>query len=99
MFAANLQGAHFALGSTFLFDEMPSFRDTLTLTSPERERRLRDPALRARMRTELADPRGRSFVFAWDSLRVESVARPEHEPLLDRNVQEIADEVGADPLD
>jgi hypothetical protein len=31
MFASNRQGAHFALGSTFLFDEMPSFRDTLTL--------------------------------------------------------------------
>ena len=73
MFAANRQSVHFALGSTFLFDEMPSFRDTLTLASPERERRLRDPALRDQMRTELADPRGRSFVFAWESLRVESV--------------------------
>ena len=66
MFAANRQGAHFALGSTFLFDEMPSFRDTLTLPSPARERRLRDPAVRDQMRAELADPRGRSFVFVWE---------------------------------
>ncbi len=35
MFSSNRQGAHFALGSTFLFDEMPSFRDTLTLPSPD----------------------------------------------------------------
>ena len=34
MFAANRQSVHFALGSTFLFDEMPSFRDTLTLAPP-----------------------------------------------------------------
>ena len=99
MFAANRQSVHFALGSTFLFDEMPSFRDTLTLGSPERERRLRDPALRAQMRSELADPRGRSFVFTWESLRVESVARPEHEQLVGRSVQELGDERGADPLD
>ena len=99
MFAANRQSVHFALGSTFLFDEMASFRDTLTLASPERERRLRDPALREQMRAELADSRGRSFVFTWESLRVESVARPEHERFLDRSVQEIADELGVDPLD
>ena len=55
MFATNRQGAHFSLGSTFLFDEMPSFRDTLTLPAPERDARLRDPALRDQMRTELAD--------------------------------------------
>jgi N-acyl-D-aspartate/D-glutamate deacylase len=99
MFAANRQSVHFALGSTFLFDEMASFRDTLTLASPERERLLRDPALRAQMRAELADSRGRSFVFTWDSLRVESVARPEHERYLGRTVQELADELGVDPLD
>ena len=34
MFATNRQGAHFSLDSTFLFDEMPSFRDTLTLPEP-----------------------------------------------------------------
>ena len=99
MFAANRQSVHFALGSTFLFDEMPSFRDTLTLESPAREGRLRDPAVRNQMRAELADPRGRSFVFVWESLRVESVTRPEHERFLDRNVQAIADELGVDPLD
>ena len=49
-----------ARGGTFLFDEMPSFRETLTLPSPERERRLRDPALRERMRRHSRDhDRGR----------------------------------------
>ena len=99
MFATNKQGAHFTLGSTFLFDEMPSFRDTLTLSSPAREERLRDPALREQMRTEIADPRGRSFVFVWQVLRVEQVVKPENERWLDKSVTEIADELGKDPLD
>ena len=99
MFASNRQGAHFALGSTFLFDEMPSFRETLTLPSPAREERLRDPAVRAQMRTEIADPTGRSFVFAWQVIRVEKVTRPEHERYVDRSVSDIAEERGCDPLD
>ena len=99
MFASNRQGAHFSLDTTFLFDEMPSFRDTLTLPEPTRSERLRDPALRDRMRTEIADPRGRSFVFVWQVLRVETVARPEHERYLDLSVSEIAELSGADPLD
>jgi N-acyl-D-aspartate/D-glutamate deacylase len=99
MFAANRQGAHFALGSTFLFDEMASFRDTLTLPSPAREERLRDPALRDQMRVELADPRGRSIMLAWPVVKVEMVKNSEHERYVDRSVQEIADERGADPLD
>lgn len=99
MFASNRQGAHFALGSTFLFDEMPSFRDTLTLPSPAREERLRDPALREQMRTEIADPTGRSFVFIWEVLKVENVVKPENERWLDKSVREVADATGADPLD
>jgi N-acyl-D-amino-acid deacylase len=99
MFASNRQGAHFSLGSTFLFDEMPSFRDTLTLPSPAREKRLRDPALREQMRKEIADPSGRSFVFVWQVLKVEQVVKPENERWLDASVTEIADATGADPLD
>jgi N-acyl-D-aspartate/D-glutamate deacylase len=99
MFATNRQGAHFSLDSTFLFDEMPSFRDTLTLPEPQRSERLRDPALREQMRKEIADPKGRSFVFVWQVLRVEQVHTPEHEQYLDRTVSEVADAWGVDPLD
>ena len=56
MFATNRRGTHFALGNTFLFDEMPTFRDTLTRPAAERESLLRDPSVRDRMRAELADP-------------------------------------------
>jgi N-acyl-D-aspartate/D-glutamate deacylase len=102
MFASNRQGAHFSLGSTFLFDEMPSFRDSLTLASPEREKRLRDPALRDRMRTEIADPTGRSFVFVWQVLRVETVEHTRNRRYLDKSVTEVAEMMtppGGDPVD
>jgi N-acyl-D-aspartate/D-glutamate deacylase len=105
MFASNRQGAHFSLGSTFLFDEMPSFRDTLTLPSPAREQQLREPALREQMRKEIADPTGRSFVFVWQVLRVETVEHERNRRFLDRSVTEVAEVMGAergepvDPLD
>lgn len=99
MFATNRQGAHFSLDSTFLFDEMPSFRDTLTLPEPRRSERLREQAVRDQMRKEIADPKGRSFVFVWQVVAVEMVHRPEHESLVDRTVWDIAAEQGKDPLD
>jgi N-acyl-D-aspartate/D-glutamate deacylase len=99
MFATNRQGAHFSLDSTFLFDEMPTFRDTLTAPEPLRSERLRDPAVRDQMRREIADPAGRSFVFVWQVVAVETVKRPEHEPLIGRTVWDIAEAQGKDPLD
>ncbi|MDQ1430732.1 MAG: hypothetical protein QOF40_1334, partial [Actinomycetota bacterium] len=99
MFATNRQGVHFSLGSTFLFDEMPTFRETLTLPSPARQERLRDQMIRDRLRTELADPASRSFVFAWQVLRVERVLNPANERWLDQSISEIARATNADPLD
>lgn len=99
MFASNRQGAHFQLGTTFLFDEMPSFRDTLTLEPAARGQRLRDPAVRDQMRREIADPTGRAFVFVWQVLRVEQVVHERNRRWLDRSVTEIAEELGVDPLD
>jgi N-acyl-D-aspartate/D-glutamate deacylase len=99
MFASNRQGAHFALGSTFLFDEMPSFRDSLTLPSPGREERLRDRAVRDQMRKEIADPTGRAFVFVWEVVRVEVVHDPAHAAWVGQPVSELAAAVGKDPLD
>jgi N-acyl-D-aspartate/D-glutamate deacylase len=99
MFATNRRGTHFALGNTFLFDEMPTFRSTLTLAPPERDRRLRDPEVRDRMRVELADPRGRSFVFAWEAVVVEAVTEPAHEPWIGRSVAALAADRGQDPFD
>jgi N-acyl-D-aspartate/D-glutamate deacylase len=99
MFPTNKLSAHFALASTFLFDEMPSFRAALTLPPGERERRLRDPAVREQMRAELADPTGRAFVFVWQIVVVEWVRDAAHAHWVGRSVSELADEQGVDYLD
>jgi N-acyl-D-aspartate/D-glutamate deacylase len=99
MFATNRRGTHFALGNTFLFDEMPTFRETLTLAPADRDRRLRDPAVRDRMREELADPRGRSFVFSWDAVIVEDVTDPAHASWVGQSVAALAGGRGEDPFD
>jgi N-acyl-D-aspartate/D-glutamate deacylase len=99
MFATNELGAHLSLDSTFLFDEIPSFRETLILPHAERLQRLRDPALRERLRRELADPTGRAFMFAWFVMFVETVRDPAHQAYVGKHVQELADAAGQDPLD
>jgi N-acyl-D-aspartate/D-glutamate deacylase len=99
MFAVNELGAHFSLDTTFLFDEMPTFREALCLRSPERERRLRDPAVRARMLEELANPAGRAFVFVWQVVFVEAVTLPAHARFVGRHLADVADEMGKAPLD
>jgi len=99
MFATNELGAHFSLDTTFLFDEMPTWRQTLCLAAVERERRLRDPAVRVQLLAELADPRGRAFVFVWQVIFVEAVTRPEHEHWVGQHMMDVAEATGKTPLD
>ena len=100
MFAANRQGAHFALGNTFLFDDLPSFRRTLVLPDHERRAALRDPRVRDQMRDDIARG-GHAFVFFWPLIRCERVARPESARFVGHTVPELAAMLGGgrDDLD
>jgi len=100
MFAANRQGAHFALGNTFLFDDLPSFRQALVLRGSEREAALRDPAVRDGMRADIARG-GHAFVFFWPLIRCERVAHPAGERFAGLTVLELAALLGegSDELD
>ena len=98
-FATNALGLHLKLADTFVFDEMPTWRQALTASEPERSRRLRDAALRARMRAEFDDIANRSVSFTWDVLVVEAVRDPAHRPWIGRSVIELAEARHADPLD
>ena len=86
----------FALHDTFLFDEMPAFREVLT-AGDEREALLADPAVRQRLRDALAHTEGRAFVFTWDAVKV--ARADEHAEWLGRTVVDLAHEWGSDPLD
>jgi N-acyl-D-aspartate/D-glutamate deacylase len=100
MFATNKLGAHLTLADTFLFDELPSFRNALVLPEPERSQRLRDRGLRDRIRHEMATIKDRAVFFTWDALRIEAVRDPaSHSDLVGRFVDDVAKERGVDPLD
>ena len=99
MFASNHQGVHFALATTFLFDEYLTLRSALTAPPAERDAILRSPEFRAALRTDLADVAQKSFTFSPRVLRVEVVHDPAHERYVGMTVAEMADDMGCDPLD
>jgi N-acyl-D-aspartate/D-glutamate deacylase len=98
-FAANHQGAHFSLDSTFLFDEYDTMRSCLTSNGAVRQQMLRDAAVRDKLRVELADWTGKSFLFVPQVLRFEIVHCREHQGYVDRTVSDVAVERGQDDLD
>jgi N-acyl-D-aspartate/D-glutamate deacylase len=93
MFAASRQGAHFALANTFLFDDLPSFRNALVLRGAEREAALRDPAVRDAMRADIARG-GHAFVFFWPLIRCERVVHAEASRFAGHTVPELAELLG-----
>jgi N-acyl-D-aspartate/D-glutamate deacylase len=98
-FTTNELGLHLKLSDTFIFDELPTWRSVLTLPEPERSRRLREPALRARLAAEWDSPEGRAVALAWDMLEVEGVRHPAHQGWIGRSVADLAAERGVSPLD
>jgi len=98
-FTTNKLEVHLKLADTFIFDEMPTWRETLTQAEPERSRRLADPEWRAKLRTEWDEPETRAVALDVGDLEVEAVTREENAALVGRNVREIAAERGKDPLD
>jgi N-acyl-D-aspartate/D-glutamate deacylase len=98
-FTTNELGAHLKLADTFLFDEMPTWRTTLTLPEPERSRRLRDPELRRRLAAEFDDQSTRAAAFGFDVLEVESVRDAANAAWVGRTAVDLARERGMTPLD
>ena len=76
MYGTQQGGAYFSLDTTFLFDDMPAFREPLLLSEPERSAALRDPLVRKRMREELAGPPMPSFPLNFDITTVYAVDDP-----------------------
>lgn len=99
MFASNHQGVHFALASTFLFDEYLTLRAALTSPPAIREATMRSAEFRAALRTELADVGNKSFTFSPQVLRLEIAHKPEHARYVGMTISEMADAMGCDPLD
>ncbi len=97
--STNAPGLHLKLADTFVFDEMPGWRAALTLPEPERSRRLRDPATRARLRAEWQSEGRRAVSLGFGGIEVEAVRDEAHRAWVGRSVLELAKERGADALD
>lgn len=100
-FTTQRLGLHLRLSDTFVFDEMPSWREALTLPADERGRALRDPVRRARMRAEYAQDSQRAVAFDLADLEVEWVRDAEHADWVGRSLAEFIaeDSGGGDLLD
>jgi N-acyl-D-aspartate/D-glutamate deacylase len=94
-FTTNYLELHLKLDDTFVFDEMPTWRSTLTLPEPDRSNALRDPALRERLRLEFANDKIRSVTFDWDGLEVEAVTDPSHADWVGKSAAELSAERGS----
>jgi N-acyl-D-aspartate/D-glutamate deacylase len=99
MLVVNPKGVFFSFDNTFLFDEYDRWREVLVLPQEERVRQLADPAVRAALGANLADPTAGSLAFAWDEVRVATPRDASNAGLSDRTIEDIAAQLGADPLD
>jgi N-acyl-D-aspartate/D-glutamate deacylase len=98
-FTTNKLELHLKLADTFVFDEMPVWREVLTAPAPERARRLADPAWRARMQAEWDDDKTRAVAFDLGDLEIESVRDAAHAGWVGRSIAELGPERGTGKLD
>jgi N-acyl-D-aspartate/D-glutamate deacylase len=98
-FTTNKLELHLKLGDTFIFDEMPIWREVLTQPEPERSKRLGDPAWRGKLRAAFDDPTGRNATFRLGELEVEAVREDRHAALVGRTLDALGAERGVDPFD
>jgi len=97
-FTTNKLELHLKLADTFVFDEMPAWREVLTTAEPERSKRLADPAWRARLQTEWDDDGVRAVAFDLGDLEIEAVRDAAHRGWVGRSVADFAAEHGKSKL-
>jgi len=98
-FATNRGGVHVKLSDTFVFDDMPKWREVLCLVEPERSEALRDPATRTLLQAEFASDEGKAVGVTWNNLAVERVANKANEEKVGKTIAELAAAEGVEPID
>lgn len=90
-FSSQKLSIHLRLDDTFVFDDMPVWRDTLVRPLTEACAALREPGLRDQMRHELATVT-RTAPIGIETLEVEYVRDRENQGLLGKTVEELMEE-------
>jgi N-acyl-D-aspartate/D-glutamate deacylase len=96
-----LVGMTMSLGHYCALHMLPGWGDVMALPVPERIRRLRDPAVRAAMRTGAASDEAGILrrLTDWANYELGDTYAPENEGLEGRRVGDVAAERGLDPFD
>jgi len=94
----NRGGLHIKLSDTFVFDDMPAWREVLCLPEPERSQRLSDPKVRAQL-GKVWDANAGTVGISWEKLAVEEVCDTSHRDLVGKTIREISEARGTQPLD
>lgn len=98
--STNTLGLHLKLSDTFVFDEMPLWREVLTRPEPERSAQLRDPDVRERLLHEWENPDpSQGVVLGFDSLEVELVSDEANAAWVGKSPVEIGEMLGVRPID
>jgi N-acyl-D-aspartate/D-glutamate deacylase len=98
-FMTNRAGFSLKLSDTFVFDNLPSWRETLCLTGTERLDALRAPAVRDRLRAEWDSPEAGTIAIDWSRLVVQTVSDSAHEDWVGRSLADFAEERGEHLMD
>lgn len=98
-FATNRGGLHIKLSDTFVFDDMPKWREVLCLPESERAEQLRAPAVRAELEAEFASDAGKSIGATWENLAVEKVSEQANASKIGKTIAQLATEQGVEPID
>ena len=98
-FATNRGGLHVKLSDTFVFDDMPKWREVLCLEEPARSEQLRDPAIRAELAAEFESDAGKSIGASWENLAVEQVVDAANQGRIGKTIAQMAEEEGKSGID
>ncbi|MBW2271311.1 MAG: amidohydrolase family protein [Deltaproteobacteria bacterium] len=98
-FATNRGGLHVKLTDTFVFDDMPAWRETLCLPEPARSEALAKADVRQRLGAEIEGDGGKAIGLTWTNLEVEQVRDPKNAALVGKLVSELAEASGKAPID
>jgi len=81
------------------FDEIPAWKNLMTLTLDLRKERFRDRQTRVELRRAIAESKPISFSCRWDLISIKKAARAENKHLEGKNVDELARSQAKSPID
>ncbi len=89
----------FTMQEPYVFEGLASWAPAMSAHGEAAKRLYRDPAFRAAVKAELAQPVRRLFTGEWEKVHVVETVHPRNRSLEDRSLQQLAAETGKHPLD